>query len=150
ADGESAYQAGLLALDAAQKGDVAILNALIDGGVDVDFSDDMGCTPLMAAAAAGRVEAVLDLLDRGAELDQTADREGTTALRLAAKGGQLEVVEDLIDAGATVDEDVLWSAAEGGERSVLDFLAPKFPADAVKGAMKELGASLRRRKKEAK
>jgi hypothetical protein len=40
-----AYEAGLLALEAAAKGDVEVLNALLDGGVDVDFSDVMGCTP---------------------------------------------------------------------------------------------------------
>ena len=47
-------------------GNVAAIAQLLDGGADVEATDDAGKTPLSAAAAGGHVEAVRLLLERGA------------------------------------------------------------------------------------
>lgn len=57
-----------------------------------------GLTPLMRAAAAGRISAVRHLLNKGAEVNESSI--GITALMLAAGGGHLEVVKVLLAAGA--------------------------------------------------
>ena len=56
-------------------------------------------TPLMRAAAAGRISAVRSLLGKGAGVNER-DPIGLTALMLAAAGGHLEVVKVLLAAGA--------------------------------------------------
>jgi hypothetical protein len=56
-------------------------------------------TPLMRAADAGRIKAVRNLLNRGAEVNEK-DAIGITALMLAAGRGHLEVVKVLLTAGA--------------------------------------------------
>ena len=56
-------------------------------------------TPLMRAAAAGRIRAVRYLLGKGAGVNEK-DPIGLTALMLAAAGGHLEVVKVLLAAGA--------------------------------------------------
>lgn len=55
-------------------------------------------TPLMRAAAAGRISAVSYLLNKGAEANEK-DPIGVTALMLAAGGGHVEVVKVLLAAG---------------------------------------------------
>jgi glucose/arabinose dehydrogenase len=57
---------------------------------------------LLAAAAAGHLELVRAILDRGASPDAT-DERGHTALMLAADGGHRDVAQALLDRGAAVD-----------------------------------------------
>lgn len=61
-----------------------------------------GGTALLAAADVGAVHLLVDLLGRGAPVDQTDDR-GRTALGVAAQAGQDEVAGLLLAAGADVD-----------------------------------------------
>jgi ankyrin repeat protein len=57
-------------------------------------------TPLMHAAAAGRVDEVSKLLRAGANVNEKIPELGLTALMLAAGRGHLEVVKLLLKAGA--------------------------------------------------
>ena len=57
-------------------------------------------TPLMRAAAAGRVEDVRRLLQEGADVNEKLDGIGLTALMVAAHRGHVEVVKVLLKAGA--------------------------------------------------
>ena len=61
---------------------------------------DKYLTPLMHAAAAGRLDDVRNLLKARANVNETLDGIGLTALMLAAGRGHLEVVKVLLDAGA--------------------------------------------------
>jgi len=61
-----------------------------------------GHTPLMDAAKEGDLEAVTDLLRRGAEVDVRSDK-GKTALHYAAANGHVEVVKQLVSDGAEID-----------------------------------------------
>jgi hypothetical protein len=55
---------------AAQDGNVAAIDKILRGGLDVDCCDETGITPLMAAARAGKVGAVRKLLAAGRRQDQ--------------------------------------------------------------------------------
>jgi hypothetical protein len=55
-------------VDAAERGDLAALSAMLGAGADPNGTDDNGRTALMAAAGAGHLDAVFALLDAGADL----------------------------------------------------------------------------------
>jgi ankyrin repeat protein len=84
-------------LQAASKGQVAKVRALLDAGLDVNLADEGGGTLLWVAAACGKAGVVRLLLDRGADVDARHLDDGTTPL-LASDS--LEVVRMLLAAGA--------------------------------------------------
>lgn len=63
------------------------------------------CTPLMRAAENGDLQAVRDLLKKGADVN-VKPGAWPTALMLAAKEGQLEIVKILLAAGANPNEKI--------------------------------------------
>jgi ankyrin repeat protein len=78
-------------------------------------SDEL-LTPLMSAAAAGRLDEVRNLLKAGADVNEK-DAIGATALIVAAGKGHLEVVKTLLAAGA--DPNAAGGVVHGGFFSVL-------------------------------
>lgn len=106
---------------AAQSGDIATLNLLIQAGYDVNSYDNQGLTPLHVAAKEGQVDALQILIAAGADLDCSeqqsfdlnqcvlgytmAGPEGQVSpLQMAIIHGQLEAAEVLINAGASVNQ----------------------------------------------
>ena len=88
----------------------------------------MGCattTPLMTAAEQGDVNTVKDLLDKGADVNETGDFH-STALRQAAEKGNIGVIKLLLDRGANVN------AQDAGGETALLVAALKGHSDAVK------------------
>ena len=69
---------------------------------NVNTKDRHGHTPLMDAAKSGNVEAVKDLLNRGADLEAKSEKN-KTALHYAAANGYVEIVNLLLAQGAAVD-----------------------------------------------
>jgi len=69
---------------------------------NVNAKDRHGHTPLIEAAKGGDLEAVKDLLHRGAEVEAQSEK-GKTALHYAAANGHVEVVKLLLAHGAQVD-----------------------------------------------
>jgi hypothetical protein len=55
-------------VEAAERGDLAALSAMLGAGADPNGADNNGRTALMAAAGAGHLDAVFALLDAGADL----------------------------------------------------------------------------------
>ena len=89
--------------DAASKGDVAKMQALIKSGVDVNGkSSKDGWTPLMAAAATGNKAAMELLLKSGARVDETG-ADGQTALMKAAYTGQDQSIKFLLKNHADIN-----------------------------------------------
>lgn len=68
----------------------------------LDEPDEYGRTRLMRAGARGDLQAVKDLLARGADVD-ASNGDGYTALMYTADYGNSEIVEYLLDQGADVD-----------------------------------------------
>lgn len=86
-------------MQAIQSGDVAAVEVVLAGDVDVNASTSTGTTPLISAAEYGQLEIVRSLLRRGAAID-TPRSDGFTALALAVFFGHGEVVRELLASGA--------------------------------------------------
>ncbi len=96
---------------AAHEGDQETLRTTLGKGKRADPRDGEGRTPLLLAVYRGHGEAVLGLLERGADVNaMSAGDNGVTALMLAARY-QPRLVGDLLAAGA--DPDLLNPNGDG-------------------------------------
>ena len=95
---EGCYQGPIL-MKAADDGNLALVDLLLDFGANIEAMDDLGRRPLLSAAGHGQTKVVRRLLDRGADLD-VRDWGGHAALAEAARGGHGELARWLIDRGA--------------------------------------------------
>ncbi|KAI1420582.1 ankyrin [Xylaria sp. FL1777] len=86
---------------AAQKGNLGLIKAYVERGVDVDSREDDDWTPLIIAARVGQLEVCRLLLDLGADIDAT-NNEGKTALHGACLKGNTDVVQFLLERGTDV------------------------------------------------
>jgi hypothetical protein len=81
-------------------GNLEVVRSLIDRKqVDPDFTLDKGSTPLIVAAAAGRIKVVEYLIRRRVNIN-AQDPHGTTALMWAVFKGHRDVAKYLISKGA--------------------------------------------------
>ncbi|MGD8377061.1 MAG: ankyrin repeat domain-containing protein, partial [Acidobacteriota bacterium] len=99
---------------AVRAGDVAETGRLLDAGVPLESEDNYGSTPLLMAAANGRVDVVRLLLDRGADPDHRETFYGAGALDMALFGDHPDVALLLVEAGADGRETALAVALQGG------------------------------------
>lgn len=88
---------------AAKRGNVEIIQALIDAGADLEATDVQGRTPLMHAAQSKNALAVRALLSAGANVDARDTALANTALSWASGFGDADSVRELLDAGAAVE-----------------------------------------------
>jgi hypothetical protein len=88
--------------NAAKAGDVSVVKAALDAGIEANWQDDEGRTPLHLASSNGCIEVVKLLLSSGANV-HAQDRLGRTPLHGAAFMGHADVAAMLLDAGADVD-----------------------------------------------
>jgi ankyrin repeat protein len=97
-----------------------------------------GTSSLMVVAFLGDVEAVADLLDRGAAIEEQ-DSVGQTALMYGANAGKSEVVDRLLAAGADPNRRdregnaPVMFAAQHGHADIVDALLRAGADPAVKG-----------------
>jgi ankyrin repeat protein len=101
----SRYGATALAL-AARQGNAALLRGLLRAGADLliaDSGESEGQTLLMHASHTGSVDAILLLVDHGADVNARERRTGTTALMWAAIEDRPEAITALLAAGAEID-----------------------------------------------
>jgi len=96
--------------DAAMRGDVEAVEALLERGADVNAARGDGMTALHWAAEHGDAGLAGMLLQAGANLDATTRIGAYTPLHVAARAGSAPVVELLVEAGA----DVALRAANSG------------------------------------
>ena len=117
-------------LTAAEAGDTAQVEALLNKGANIEAKNGTGMTPLMRAAEFGRIETVKVLLARGANIS-ASDDSGCTALRVAASPeGHAETVAFLLKSGAkpnVTDNEgrtaLLWASAYGNAETVQTLIA---------------------------
>jgi hypothetical protein len=74
------------------KGRIAVVQSLLNQGVNVNVRTVSGKTPLMAAAYKGYSDIVQMLLDNGADV-VSKDGRGDTAEKIAERGGYTRIVE---------------------------------------------------------
>ncbi len=103
---------------AASSDDVAVLDALLDAGADIEASGGViaGGTPLADAVAFGQWNAARRLVERGAVAN----------LWQAAALGLMDRVRDTVEASEPPSADeitgALWCACHGGQRSTAEYL----------------------------
>jgi ankyrin repeat protein len=100
-------------VDAASRGDLAAVRALVADKQDVNAARADGLTPLHAAVNVDRMDIVDTLLGAGAQAS-ARDRYGITPLYLAAVNGNAEIIRRLLDAGADPN-----TADPGGETALM-------------------------------
>ncbi len=95
--------AGAEVAEAAMRGDLAAVRALVARKADVNVPQGDGATALHWAVYRGRPDLVEALLKAGAN-PKAANRDGSTPLWLASINGDAAVIRALLDAGADVNE----------------------------------------------
>ncbi|WYZ36805.1 hypothetical protein EsH8_II_000311 [Colletotrichum jinshuiense] len=91
---------GRTALDiAADHGNTALLEVLLNAGADTAIANDIGWTPVHSASVMGHLETARLLLNNEADIT-IADEKGFTPLALASAMGHVDVVKLLLDNGA--------------------------------------------------
>ncbi|PIE98156.1 MAG: hypothetical protein CR988_04285 [Treponema sp.] len=83
---------------AAKHGAVNFINILIDYGIDVNASDEMGRSPLMEAMFTNKVEIAKLLINKNASVIQQ-DVYGRSALHEAVETGSVESINIIVQAG---------------------------------------------------
>jgi len=86
-------------VDAAWKGNLQLVSALLDRGAKVEAATKNGSTPLMAASSEGHINVAYFLLTKGARIDST-NENGNSSLHIAAREGRSTVVSLLVANGA--------------------------------------------------
>ena len=90
-------------LDAARRGDRAVVERALELGVPVEAADDMSRSALLLAVRdAGDLDLARFLADRGGAIDRP-DADGRTPLSFAASAGRLDLARFLVAEGAEVD-----------------------------------------------
>lgn len=128
-------QAGKQELDeqlweAARKGDVATVKALLDKGANVNAKFRYGTTALFKAAERGHTEVVKLLIERGADVNVKDTFYGATAMTWALENKHLEVVRALLEKSAESVDDVLLTGARGGNAALVRIALDKGGAKA--------------------
>jgi ankyrin repeat protein len=117
-------------ISAAERGDAAVVQALLAEGTDVNAKTNDGRTALIVASYNGHLELVQALLAKGAEVN-AKENDGATALIRASQQGHLEVVQALLAKGAEVNAKAydggtaLIQASQQGYREVAQALLAK-------------------------
>lgn len=100
--------------EAARKGDVQAVTALLDKGADVNAKFRYGATALFKAAERGHTEVVKLLLARGADVSVKDTFYGATAMTWAVDNKHVGVVRALLDKDPADVGDVLLTGAREG------------------------------------
>ena len=116
--------------DAAMRGDVLEVQALLRSGEDVNAAQGDGMTALHWAAELGRADLAETLIAAGAYLDAVTRLGDFTALHIAARGGEASIVRVLAGAGANVN-----ARTSAGGNTPLHYAAASGGADAVRALL---------------
>ena len=108
--------------DAAERGDLEAVRALLRNGADVNTAQSDGMTALHWAASRNDAEIARALLYAGATVRATTRLGGYTPLHLASRAGSPEVAKQILEAGA--DPNVYTSTGVSAMHFAADADAP--------------------------
>jgi bla regulator protein BlaR1 len=117
-------------VEAAEDGDIADVQDLLERGADVNAAVDGDGSPLIAAARSGSRALVTLLLDRGADVNLAVEGDGNPLIMAAAEG-HAAIVELLLARGADVntvvpsDETALIQASGNGHLAIVQLLVAR-------------------------
>jgi ankyrin repeat protein len=117
-------------INAANDGNVALVNELLEKDADVNAANKDGMTALMFASGRGHTETAKLLIEKGADVN-AADKNGMTALMVASVNGRTEMAKLLIEKGADVNvtgkdgRTTLMLASGNGHTETAKFLIEK-------------------------
>lgn len=83
---------------------IVLMRVLIEYGVDINSTNEVGATSLMLSCIAGNLEEVKLLLELGADTEYFDETGWRTALYMASENGHAEIIKTLISHGAQVIE----------------------------------------------
>ncbi|KAI3738441.1 hypothetical protein L2E82_28473 [Cichorium intybus] len=86
---------------AARKGEMRVINRLLEGGAAINGVDQHGWTVLHRASFKGHTDVVRVLIEKGVNID-ARDEDGYTAMHCAVESGNVDVLELLVKKGADV------------------------------------------------
>jgi ankyrin repeat protein len=86
-------------IEAATEGRAEMVESLLNAGVEVNATNQIGMTALMVAADRGHNSIAKKLLEHGADVN-ARDNCNMTALMVAALAGHVDVIKVLLDANA--------------------------------------------------
>jgi ankyrin repeat protein len=124
------------------EGDLPVLQALLEGGADVNAKDEVGTTVLMYAVLDADLGVVKLLLSKGADAN-AQNKNGATALLWALHDpGKVKL---LLDHGAKIPEEAVFVAASipGGSRTLKLLADHGANLKVSKGGFTPLGAATR-------
>ncbi len=122
---------------AASSGNLGKIQRLLLGGMDINATDQHGCTALIRTIGTGRRAAVAFLLNRGADVNH-ASHNGSTALSAAILSHQPYITRLLLAKGANTD-------IPGPDRMPLTLLAAAVWSEEQLLALEAHGANLHAR-----
>lgn len=128
--------------EAARKGDVAEVKAVLDRGADVNAKFRYGATALFKAAERGHTEVVRLLIERGADVNVKDTFYGATAISWAVQKGHTGVVRAILAKSADEAGDVLLDGVRSGnaEMAAAALDTGKVPAAALTAALVAAGS----------
>lgn len=88
---------------AARYGSAVVVQELLSQGADKDAKTSRGFSPVHAAAASNKAEAISILIKAGSDINLSDGQLGFTPLHLAARRGAVQAASLLLEAGARVD-----------------------------------------------
>jgi outer membrane protein assembly factor BamB len=111
-------------IEAARKGDLKTVEALLAKGVDVNAKNAYGVTALYYAASKGHLDVVKLLIKHKADVNAKDSFYQVSILDWTTSQGHAEVVRLLLEAGATGADNALLAAVQRGKtdlvRAILD------------------------------
>ena len=130
--GDAANNEGMTALHyAAEKGDLAVVQFLVEHGADIKAQDNvLSRSAIHFAAENGHLDCIKFLTEKGADL-LDRDSYGASALHYAARKNRLDVIKYLVDKKVdyTAKDARGWTAmhyaADGGSIDVVRYLLAK-------------------------
>src|SRR5687767_6053359 len=105
--------------EAARKGDVAAVTALLDKGAEVNAKFRYGTTALFKAAERGNLDVVKLLLARGADVTVKDTFYGATAMTWALNNKHIEVVRALLEKDAAAVDDLVSTGTREGNTALV-------------------------------